>query len=93
MFLREMGRSACADRAHRKMNCAAPQSNGEPFNAGARSPKCGVENGVVVRQHADDDLAVEQIGDIGRGLETEFCELVHAVLMTDIGDYLSSGGG
>src|SRR5882757_5515186 len=59
MLLRKMGRSGCADRAHRKMNCAGLQSDGEPFNTGARSPKRDVEDGVVVRQHADDELAVE----------------------------------
>ena len=93
MLFRETGRGTGADRAHRKMNGAAPQSDGEPFNAGACGPKRDVENGVVARQHADDDLAVEQIGDIGCRLETEFCEIVHPVLAADIGDYSTSGGG
>jgi len=69
------------------------QSRGESFSADVCAPKRGLENGVVVRQHADDDLAVEQIGDLGRGPETECRELVHPVRATDIGDYPTPRGG
>src|SRR5258708_28949599 len=87
MLPREIARSARADRAHRKMNGAAPQSRGEPFSTDVCAPKRGLENGVIIRQHADDDTAVEQVGDIGRGPEAECRELVHPVRAPDIGGY------
>src|SRR5258707_13427657 len=39
MLRRKMGGRACADRAHRQMNGAAPQSGDEAFNAGLRAPE------------------------------------------------------
>src|SRR5258708_27990811 len=77
MLPREMGRGIRADSAHRKMNCAAPQSN---TKAEVRASKRDIENGVVVRKHADDDVAVEQIVDIRRGAETEGGDLIHPLL-------------
>ena len=90
MLPREMGRGNRADRTHRKMNGAALQSNAK---AEICLSKRDIENGVVVRQHADDDIAVEKIGDIRRWPETKCSELVHAVRPTDIGDDLPSDGG
>src|ERR1700730_3646637 len=75
------------------MNCAAHQSRGKTVDAALRMPKYDVANGGVVRQHADDDIAAEQPGDIRGGLETERHELAHLVRATDICDHPTSGGG
>jgi hypothetical protein len=40
-----------------------------------------------VRQHATTISQSNKSGDIGCGLRPSSCKLVHAVLMTDIGDY------
>jgi hypothetical protein len=75
------------------MNGTAPQSCGKTAVAVNRRSDYDLANGAVVRQHADDDLAIEQIAEIHRGLETERDELFHLVRPTDVGDYPTSGGG
>src|SRR5260370_13273091 len=47
MLAREMRRSRRADRAHRKMNCAGHQSQGETVDADVRTPEHDVANGLV----------------------------------------------
>ena len=75
------------------MNCAGRQSHGQAVDTEIRASKHDVADSVVVRQHADDDLAVEQVGDIRRGIEPERYELAHLVRATDIRDHPPSGGG
>ena len=47
----------------------------------------------VIRQHGDDDPAIEQAGEFRRGCETECCELVQLIRPTDIGDHLMAASG
>jgi hypothetical protein len=75
------------------MNGAASQTDGEAFAPEARAPERGVENGIVVGQHGDDDIAVGQIGAVGRRLQPAFGKLAHPVRATDIGEDLTSVGG
>jgi hypothetical protein len=75
------------------MNCAALQSRGKTFNVEVISTDYDIAHGVIVRHHADDDIAVEQVGDFGRGLKTKRGELVHLVRASDIGSHPMSGGG
>src|SRR5208337_1541622 len=84
---REEGRSGRADRAHRKMNCATLQPRDETLEAGVVSPERDIANGGVVRHHADDDVAVEQVGKLRGGVETERREPVHLVRATDVGSH------
>ena len=66
------------------MDCAALQSRSEAGDAEVFSPKHDGANGSVVRQHADDDLAIEEIGDVRCGHETERSELGRLIRATDI---------
>src|SRR2546423_14021867 len=47
--------------------------------------------GIVVRQHADDELAIEQIADVGRRPETERLKFANLIRTPDIRDHPSSG--
>jgi len=69
---REERRGGGADRAHGKKKKNRPGLNpaARPPDAAWACPKYDVVSGIVVRQHADDDRAVEQFGDIRGGLET-----------------------
>jgi hypothetical protein len=49
-------------------------------------------HGIVIRQHTDDDLAVEQVTDIRCGPETACLELADLIRATDIGNHLQSLG-
>jgi len=74
------------------MNRAAPQTECEAFAPRAGAPERGVEHGIVIRQHGDDDIAVEQIGAIGRRPEAESGEFQRPVRVTDVGDDFASEG-
>ena len=75
------------------MNCAAFQSRNEALDAGVFLSEHNVANRRVVRQHADDDPAVEQVGDLRCGVETEPSELAHLIRATVTGDHPISGRG
>ena len=64
------------------MNCAVLQSRCETL--GLFSPEDHVANGGVIRQHADDDPAVEEVGEFQCGSKTEPDEGTHLVWSTDI---------
>src|ERR1700716_840060 len=59
MLAREVGGSGRTDRAHREVNRARHQSKGKTVEAEIGTPEHDVTNSRIVRQHADDDLAVE----------------------------------
>src|SRR5437879_11916548 len=48
-------------------------------------------DGIVVRQHADDELAIEQIADVGRRPETKRLKFANLIRTPDIRDHPSSG--
>src|ERR1700734_734153 len=50
-------------------------------------------NGIVVRQHADNDLTIEEIGHGRCGLEAEGGELAHLLRPTARCDHLNPIGG
>src|SRR5258708_20437321 len=77
MLPREMGRGIRADRAHRKMSCAAPQSN---TKAEVRASKRDIENDVVGRNNADDDPAPDAIGESLRATDPFYGYLMLPVL-------------
>src|SRR5258708_8751546 len=52
----------------------------------------GFAYGIVVRQHADDDVTVKQVADIRRRVETERLEFTELIRAADICDHPSSGG-
>ena len=82
MLRREARCSRGADCAHRKMNCAVLQSRCE--TPGVFSPEDDVANGGVIWQHADDDPAVEEVGELQCRSKTEPNKGAHLVRPTDI---------
>ena len=48
-------------------------------------------HGIVVRQHADDDLAIEQVTDVRCGPEADCLKLADLIGVADICDYRASG--
>ena len=65
---------------------------GQAFDAEVAAAEHDIAHGGVVRQHADDDLAVKQVIDIRRRPETERLELVDLLRAADIGDHPPSRG-
>ena len=74
------------------MNCAALQSRGETVDAEVFSPKHDVANGGVVWQHADDDFAIEEVGNSVVGLDRAQ-QALPSDRATYICDHPMSGGG
>jgi hypothetical protein len=66
------------------MNCAALQSRCETLDAGVFSPEDDVANRGVIREHADDDLAVEEVGEFHCGSEAEPDQRAHLIRSADI---------
>src|SRR5438270_14001334 len=87
MLARKVRRSRRTDCAHREMDRARPQSCGKALDAEVSASKNDLADRVIIREHADDDLAVEQMGNVGCRLETERPKLVQAIRTTDIGDH------
>ena len=81
-----------ADRTHRQMDRAWHQTRCKTAKVIVVATKHDFAHGGVVRQHADNELAVEQIAHIGRRLETQCFELAHPIRASDIGEHPSSGG-
>jgi hypothetical protein len=64
------------------MNCTILQSRCETLSL--LSPEDRVENGGVIRQHTDNDLAFEEASEFQCGTETEPNEGAHLIRSTDI---------
>src|SRR5580698_10627251 len=75
------------------MNGAGSQTLGEAIEPDRFAAEHDFANGGVVRQHADDDLALEQVGDVQCGLEAKRHELALLLRTANIGDNSASGGG
>jgi len=56
------------------------------------APEDDLAHGLVVRQHADDDLAAEQVGKIGGGFEPERHQRSHLLRAPHAGDHGMAGG-
>ena len=93
MLARQQRGGRRADRAHRQMDRAGHQTRGQTVETIVAATEHDFAHGIVVRQHADDDLAVEQVADIRCGAETERLKLADLIRAADIGDHPSSGGG
>src|SRR5881227_3933775 len=74
------------------MDCAGHQTRGQTVETDVPATEHDFAHGIVVRQHADDNLAVEQIANIGRRSETECLKPADLVRAADIGDHPSPGG-
>jgi hypothetical protein len=66
---RELRGSRRADCAHREMDAARPEPGGETL--ASLAAERDLAHGLVVRQDADDHLAIEQVGKIGGRFESE----------------------
>src|SRR5580698_1767899 len=75
------------------MNGAGSQTLGEAIEPDRFAAEHDFANGGVVRQHADDDLALAQVGDVQCGLEARRHELAWLLRTANIGDNSASGGG
>src|SRR5216684_2532768 len=74
------------------MDRAGHHTRGQTVEVNISATKHDFARGIVVRQHADDDLAVEQVTDIRCGPETERLKPAYLIPAADICDYPSSGG-
>ena len=75
------------------MNGSGSQTLGKATEPNLFATEYDFANGGVVRQHADDNLTVEEVNDIRCGLEAKRRELGLLLRTTDIGDNPMSGGG
>ena len=57
------------------------------------APERDVAHGRVVRQHGDDDFAIEHVGEISGGFEPERQECAHLLRTAHAGDHRVAGGG
>jgi hypothetical protein len=74
------------------MDRAGHQTRGKTVDIIVAATEYDFAHGLVVRQHADDDLAVEQVTDIRCGSETEPLKLADLIRAADVGDHPTSGG-
>src|SRR5260370_41184943 len=81
-----------ADRAPRQMDRARHQARGQHVERIVAAAEYDVAHGVIIRQHAYDDLAVEEVTDIRCGPEAERLELPDLLRATDIADHPAAGG-
>ena len=63
VLAREQRRRRRADRAHRQMDRAGVQPRRQTVEVSVPAAEHDLVHGIVVRQHADDDLAVEQVSE------------------------------
>ena len=76
------------------MHCARHQARSQAIEPELVAPaKDDIINGRVIRQHADDDVAFEQILDFERRPQAERRKLLGAVGTPDIGRDLAAAGG
>ena len=90
MLARQQRCGRRADRAHRQMDRAWHQPCGQTVKVKVAATEHDFAHGGVVRQHADDDLAMKQVIDIRCRPETECLKPVDLIRAADIGDHLSS---
>jgi hypothetical protein len=74
------------------MDCAGHQTRGQTVEANLPATEHNFAHDFVVRQHADDDVAVEQIANVRGGPQTECLKLADPIRAADMGDHLSSLG-
>jgi hypothetical protein len=87
---REFACRGRVDRAHREMHGVWLQTRGQPRFPGF-SEYCLANRGGV-RQHADDEIAVEQIGNAEFRLEAEVPNFRRAVWTANIGNHPAAAG-
>jgi hypothetical protein len=66
------------------MDCAGFQTDSQASKSDPLATEYNLANGVVVREHGDNDLAIEEIGHVRCGLESKGRELGHLIRVTDI---------
>ena len=62
-------------RAHRQVNCTRHQTRGQTVEIVVAATKHDLAHGIVVWQHTDHELAVEQVTDIRWGLRPSVSSL------------------
>jgi hypothetical protein len=72
---------------------AGHQAAGKPVHSEVLASEHDLVDGAVVRQHADHDAAVEQIGNIRRRLEAERRELTDPLGATHICNHFAASSG
>ena len=75
------------------MDCAGHQTFGEADEIGIVAPEHDFPRSVIVRHHADDDVAFEELGEIRRRFKTKRLKPLHLVWTTDVSGNVSSRGG
>jgi len=93
MLVRHGRRGRRANCAHRQVDRAGHETRGQTVEIVIAVAEHDFAYGIIVRQHADDDVTVEQIADIRRRIETERLEFTELIRAADICDHPSSGGG
>jgi IS5 family transposase len=74
------------------MDRAGYQTRGQALKTIVTTAEHDLAHGIVIGQHADHDLAAEQVADVRRGPETERLKLGELIGAADIGDHGPSGG-
>src|SRR5579862_8437313 len=74
------------------MDRAGHQTAGKPIHSEIFASKYDLADRAIVRQHADDDTAVEQVRDFRRRPQAECHELAGPLGAADIRNYLTAGG-
>ena len=92
VLVRQLRRGRRANGAHRQMDRSWIQPCRQASHVKVAAAEHDIARGGVVRQHADDDLAMKQVIDIRCRPETECLEPVDLLRAADIGDHLSSRG-
>jgi hypothetical protein len=74
------------------MDCAGHQTRGQALKIVVATAEHDLAHSIVIGQHADHDLAVEQVADVRRGPQTERLKLAELIGAADVGDHGPSGG-
>jgi hypothetical protein len=77
----------------REMYRAGPHAGGQSTYPKAFASKHDLAHGAIVGQHADDDAAVEQVGNVGRRPQAERLEFTDPLGATDICNHLAARRG
>jgi len=75
------------------MNRAGRQAAGKSIRSEVLASKHDLANRAIVRQHADDNAAVKEVGDVRRRPQAESRELADSLGAADICNDLVAGGG
>src|ERR1700736_159423 len=73
------------------MDCAGHQTRRQALRIIGPTAEHDLAHGIVIGQHADHDLAVEQVADVRGWPETERLKLGELIGAADIGDHGPSG--